>query len=103
MKSDKTLEELDVILVELVHHIGKQVTDDYEMKNGLYEGMSIDNVLSKDKARAALHRLILKERRKQTRKILRHEIDVWGSSRDESYLKSEVADLSAEIEGSNHE
>lgn len=60
-----------------------------------------------DEAKAALHRLMLKERLKQTRRILQHEVDVWKVSRNRSYLESEIkelkagiAELSSQIEGS---
>ena len=54
--SEQTVRE---ILDNLVLSIGRQVTDAYQMKHGLWEGMSIENVRSKDKTEAAINAKIV--------------------------------------------
>lgn len=45
------IEETDKLLSELVLEVGRQVTEAYERKHGIWEGMSLENVRSKDKIR----------------------------------------------------
>jgi hypothetical protein len=54
MKNSTVVEE---IVEELIQEIGYQVTRDYEGKGGIWEGMSISNVKSRDKALHALSTL----------------------------------------------
>lgn len=42
--------KIEQILENLVQEIGHQVTRDYESKNGIWEGMSYSNFISKKKA-----------------------------------------------------
>lgn len=47
-------------LEELVLEIGRQVTDNYTWKNGLWEGLSIENVQSIDRYEKAIEAYCLK-------------------------------------------
>ncbi len=50
------------VLVKLVLAVGSQVTEDYQSKDGLWEGMSIRNQQSLDEAEAQLQRICSSER-----------------------------------------
>lgn len=52
---DETVED---IFNKLILEIGEQVTDDYKSKHGLWEGMSIRNVRSREKAVKALNNAV---------------------------------------------
>ena len=54
-------DKLERILTDLVLSIGRQVTEDYELKHGVYEGMSVDNVKSRDVAMEAIKQVLTQE------------------------------------------
>lgn len=76
-------------LENLIVDIGTQVTDDYKEKNGLYEGMSIKNVRSRDKYKKIFTTLLADARKEVIRRIeampdkdVRPEITVWLESKE---------------------
>ena len=59
------VEEMElIILQDLVDEIGEQVTRDYEAKHGLWEGISISNSRSIDKALIRLNQLLSKQKQR---------------------------------------
>lgn len=60
--NDDLEEELYELLCKLAQDIGKQVTEEYEQKHGIYDGISIRNKFSIDKTL------------KQLRYIFSHEV-----------------------------
>lgn len=57
-----TLPTIESILEKLILEIGFHVTRDYGSKSGLWEGMSIVNVRSRDEAKHQLEQLMARER-----------------------------------------
>lgn len=48
------LQALDGILDALLLEVGQQVTANYQIKHGVWEGMSVENARSRDSARQAI-------------------------------------------------
>lgn len=59
----KVKDRVRFLLENLIVDIGVQVTDDYKEKNGIYEGMSIENVKSRDKYTKLFKELLADARR----------------------------------------
>lgn len=59
----KVEDRVRLLLENLIVDIGVQVTDDYKEKNGIYEGMSIENVRSRDKYTKLFAELLADARR----------------------------------------
>lgn len=51
-------QRIDDALDELVHAVGSQVTKDYEQKNGIWEGMSPRNEISRQHTKALLLNIV---------------------------------------------
>ncbi len=62
--------EIQFNLENLIVDIGVQVTDDYKDKNGLYEGMSIKNVRSRDKYKKIFTKLLADARKDEATKTM---------------------------------
>lgn len=98
-------------LENLIVDIGTQVTDDYKDKNGLYEGMSIKNVRSRDKYKKIFTKLLADARKEVIKRIeampdkdVRPEITVWLESKEyclgyNEALKNVLATLREEEHG----
>lgn len=91
----KVEDRIRFLLENLIIDVGVQVTDDYKEKNGLYEGMSIENAKSRDKYTILFAELLADARKEGAilaRRTNKKLVEMYIQDKGES-IPSELADM----------